>query len=357
MRETWLACVLILGATGCPDIKTDPGEGSDLPAIDGPSVEFDPASGILPFPNNLATSMGKVNLPAQACESPAATALREGVLNHLNGFGTFESALQVTFSEPVDPASLEGNIFIYKRATGTTPQDPATAEKLDVITIPTTTFRFDAADCAHPTPVAAVAIVPKLPMDGSSTYVAVLTSGIKTATGTPFQPTQTWGLVRNGKDPVTFDDAGNVVANRTPLNPQDPAQLLQMKGLDLLWKAHAQGLAFVEAVGDVERGDELVGFEFTTQTIGDPLDPTVAGSPATSVPNTAITTTSITGGNTVQFLRSVLPPGSCQGAPDNGPLPCAAVGDIVAGPITSPNYQIATPNPMAGGDPISDRRR
>ena len=282
MRETLFACVLVIGATGCPDIQTDPGEGSDLPTSDGPTVEFDPANAILPFPNNLATLDGKVNLPAQPCESPAATAIREGILNRLDGFGTFESALQVTFTEPVDATTLDGNILIYQRASGTMEIDPSTAKPLDVIAIPGNTFRFSASDCSTPAVIDAVTIIPKVPMEQSSTYIAVLKSGIKTATGTPFLPSTTWGLVRNGIDPVTFD-GDTVTANQTPLNPADPAQLAQLMGVDLLWKAHAQGLAYLDKVGGIARGDLLVGFEFTTQTVTDPLDPMVAGSPAATV--------------------------------------------------------------------------
>ena len=215
MRETWFACVLVLGATGCPDIQTDPGEGSDLPPIDGPTVEFDPANSILPFPNNLATAAGKVNLPAQPCESPAATAIREGILNSLDGFGTFESALQITFTDPVDASTLDGNILIYQRTAGTTDIDPSTAKPLDVIAIPGTTFRFSATDCSTPAVIDALTIIPKLPMEQSSTYIAVLKSGIKTASGASFLPSTTWGLVRNGNDPVTFD-GDTVTSNHTP---------------------------------------------------------------------------------------------------------------------------------------------
>ncbi|MEJ7604549.1 MAG: hypothetical protein WKG01_42240, partial [Kofleriaceae bacterium] len=91
-----LACVLVLAATGCPDIDNDGSEGTS-----GPVVEFDPGNKIVPFPNNLLLNpmTGKVNLPASCGETPTAKALREGVLNTLDGFGTFETAINLTFSE------------------------------------------------------------------------------------------------------------------------------------------------------------------------------------------------------------------------------------------------------------------
>jgi hypothetical protein len=126
------ACLLVaVAASGCPDVKTDPGEGQgQLPPTDGPTVEFDPGNSIIPFPNNLVLdpTTGKVHLPAPACESPIAAALRTGVLNTLDGFGTFESAMQVTFTDPVDPSTLAANVVMYERLKGTAPNDQASAK-------------------------------------------------------------------------------------------------------------------------------------------------------------------------------------------------------------------------------------
>ena len=49
-----LACLLVVSASGCPDVKVDPDETG------GPMVEFDPARSLatkarfIPFPNDLA---------------------------------------------------------------------------------------------------------------------------------------------------------------------------------------------------------------------------------------------------------------------------------------------------------------
>lgn len=145
------ACLLALTAAGCPDVKTDPGEGSDLPV--GPTVEFDPSHSILPFPNNLALcatgvdstgapcTIGKVAIPPAACESEAAKAIRTNVLNQLDGFGTFEAAMQVTFTEEVDASTLDGHIVMYQRTKGATANDPASAHPIPVTLIKGTTVR------------------------------------------------------------------------------------------------------------------------------------------------------------------------------------------------------------------------
>src|SRR4051812_18730373 len=86
-----------------PGVSADPTETNDALA-DAPHPEFDPENLIVPFPNNLVLdpTTGKVNVPAPACgESGTAQMLREQALNALDGFGTYEVGLQVTFTTPV----------------------------------------------------------------------------------------------------------------------------------------------------------------------------------------------------------------------------------------------------------------
>ena len=67
MKSQWLACLaLVLGA--CPSVTVDDNEG-----VLGPTVEFDPANSVVPFPNNLLLSptTGKLTLPQQCNESAA----------------------------------------------------------------------------------------------------------------------------------------------------------------------------------------------------------------------------------------------------------------------------------------------
>ena len=129
----YLACLLVLATSGCPDVKADSGEG-----VIGPMVEFDPAAQVLPFPNNLVLcatgtdasgapcTLGKVAIPPPACETAAAKQIRTTTLNQLDGFGTFEAAMQVTFTKPVDPKSASDptaykvgtHAYIYQSSYG-----------------------------------------------------------------------------------------------------------------------------------------------------------------------------------------------------------------------------------------------
>jgi hypothetical protein len=280
MQTRWLAC-LVLALGGCPSLTLDFDEG-----VLGPTVEFDPGNRIIPFPNNLLLdpTTGKVALPQQCNESAAAAATRAAV-NTLDGFGAYQTTINVTFTEPVDAASLANRVVVYERVRAGHPTEPAAAFAIPVVPIPGTTVRFrdqaDLAACADPVMVDQVTFVPAVPLHQRSTYTVALRAGIKTEGGKDFTPSFTWSLVREPEPVVVFDTAGNVIANRTPLDPYKAADKAQLHGIDLLWKAHHPALSFLADLGH-DREDLLLAFEFTTQTTTDPLDPAVAGSPASS---------------------------------------------------------------------------
>ena len=349
MRKAWLACALVLAA-GCPDVSKDTNEGPV------PTVEFDPAAAnpIVPFPNNLALVNGKVALPKQACESPAATQIREGILNTLDGFGTYELIMTTTLTAPPDPATVQPtNIVMYKIATGTTPVDPASARPVQLNAVPIQTPRFDPNNCSTPTMVDTIAILPSVPLDENSTYVVAVLDGLKPMAGGNYYPSPTWALVRQPTDPVTVDANGHIVAESTPLVPGQDANgngvpdEQELLGLNQLWQLHAPALKFLDATGTItDRHQVLVAWTFTTQTTTDPLDPSVAGSPAAMEPTSKlgvfVSLAGAAGGPTpTQFLTAA-------GVPC-GALPCNAIGQIFGGTFTSPSYQVLGPNPLPGG--------
>jgi pimeloyl-ACP methyl ester carboxylesterase len=400
----FLACLLVL-ASGCPDVKTDPGEGPGE-GTTGPIVEFDPSNAILPFPNNLVLcatgsdaagapcTIGKVAIPAPACETPAAKAIRTTTLNQLDGFGTFEAAMQITLSTAVDPTTLDGHIVMYQRTHGAAAIDPAGAMPVPVKLIPATTLRFTEGKCTSPATVDAVTIVPLVPLEQKSTYTLAVVPGIKTSDGKDYAPSSTWALIRSKTDPVTVDTGGSITANRTPLVPGGDANgngvpdTQELVGLDQVWKAHVAAFTFLAGVG-VTREQTLVAWDYTTQTVTDPLDPSVAGSPASAV---AASTTGFLGlqsvvcdvgptcpngydrtaepyascaagdSNTLCFLEISLAVGSgVTGTPAQiyaagnqicQQVGCAAIGDVLGGVIISTQYQQPLPNPLAGGKPI-----
>jgi len=348
MNKTLAASLVLglVGLAGCPDIKTDTGEG-DV----GPTVEFDPSASIIPFPNNLALNpmTGRVSLPKQCNEGIAQTAIRTTLLNTLDGFGIYESALQVTFSEALDAKTLDGHVLLYQRAKGMTPNDPATATAIPVTLLPPMQTPQFSADCKTSKMVTTLTFIAQGALDQRSTYTVALTKGIKTASGSDFGSSFFWALIGQDKAPVTVDDQGNITANHTPLDPREPEQLAQLQGVSLLWKAHKPALDFVSAIPGTghARADILLAWEFNTQS-NDALDPLVAGTPAAAVytstaPLQGTQTVLPTGVTPTQFLTS-------KGIPC-GSVPCGAVGDILGGVLSAKSYQQDTANPMGGTAP------
>lgn len=337
------AALLVVASTGCPDIKTDADEGGKNP----PVVEFDPSNRIVPFPNNLLLNpaTGLVTLPASCNESATAKGLREGVLNKLDGFGTYQAVMTVTFSEAVKPESLVGNVLLFQRVANGAPVPVDQSMAINVQTALTMTQRFDAM-CGNPTAVNQLVIVPQGRLDQKATYVVALKKGIQTEAGAEFTAGFTWSLVRQPENPVTVDADGNVTADNTPLNPHEVEDLATLQGINLLWSAHAGAMKFL-ADKQISHEDVLLAWEFTTQTVTDPLDPTVTGSPANQAPSVPLQgNQSVLPPNVsaAQFLASRLPANSCED--DGGPLPCNAVSDVLGSGLVARQYQIEKPNPL-----------
>lgn len=391
----YIACLLVLATSGCPDVKVDPDEGKAIP-----TVEFDPAAQVLPFPNNLVLcatgtdasgapcTIGKVAIPPPACETPAAKAIRTTTLNQLDGFGTFEAAMQVTFTGSIDEASLANHIVMYQRTKGGVDNSPTGATQIPTKLIKTTALRFTEGKCTTPATVEAVTIVPLVPLDQKSTYTVGVLKGIKTADGADYGPSATWALVDQKDDPVTIDDKGDIVSERTPLQPGQDANgngvpdTQEIIGLDGIWKAHLAAITFLTGTG-ADRADILVAWEVTTQTVTDPLDSTVAGSPASAVADSGFlgiqsVTCDLSGTCPNGIDRTVLPYSLCDAADSNtlcfleinlggasnptdpytagkticAQVGCAAIKDILGGVFVSTNYQQQLPNPLAGGATI-----
>ncbi len=339
-----LASSLVVGVTGCPDIKVDPGEGvADRP----PTVEFDPANAIVPFPNNLVVDQTtkKVTLPAQLCESPTSKAVREGVLNKLDGFGTYEAAMSVTFTAAPDMASVTDHVVLYKKTT------PLTV--VPTLVLPTVSIRYkDASSCTTPTLVPALAIIPMVPLEQNTTYDVAILDGLTTG-GMAFAPSGTWSLVRNKVDPVTLDGvdgSGNpiITVNNTPLDPSDKNGLAQIVGIDTLWKAHSGVLTALDAAGH-PRDKVLLAWELTTQTVTSPLDPTVTDSLAANhdghFAGFAFPAAGLAAGQGEAFLVGALGQATCDA------LGCANVGDVLGAQFGSTQFQQPVTNPLAGEPP------
>ena len=343
------ALVALGVALGCVDsVSIDSSERvSLLPASLLPVAEFDPGARILPLPNALLKSRvtGRLELPPSCGEEPGSSAASlRASLNQLDGFGTSRASLVATFSEPVAEDSLEGRVFLVRVAERGQPLERFEGlVPLDALAA--TSQRF-AADCSSSSAVSNLTLRPRVPLRGSSTYAVILANGISASDGRPFAASPTWALVRQSEPPVRFADAEAELPehNATPFDPGDPAGLASLRGLELLWNGHAPLLAGLDPLlpqllpeGTGTRDDLLLAWAFDTQTLGDPLDPSLEGSAAqqltASVPAPVLGTPLAGEGaplSVEEFFASALPGAPCSA------LGCAAIGAVYAqSPLTA----------------------
>ncbi len=355
-----VACLGLVG--GCVESVTlDAVETGRLLPL--PLAEFDPGSRILPLPNALLIdpATGRINLPQACGEMPDSAAARlRAALNQLDGFATSQANLVATFSQPVDPGSLTGRVFLVRIAERGEPL-PTFEGAVAVDVAPATSLRFS-PDCAASAGVPNLTIRPRAPLAGASTYAVVLLAGIQTETEIGFVPSATWALVRQAQPPVVFSstetDPPRLTHNETPFDPETAEGLASLQGLDRLWRAHAPLLAAIDQLApaltagqELLREDILLAWAFNTQTLVDPFDPALEGSPAAAlalVPDTLSIPAPLAGEgaplSVEQFYASALPNAPCSA------LGCDAIGWIYAGSAVSQAPGFVSPSFLEGDD-------
>ena len=272
-----LVPLLILGMVACaPKVEVDENE---LELTAASVAEFDPSNSIVPFPNNLLFSeTGLLAIPAGCNETATTATLREVLLNGLDGYAMMNAPIYATFSEPVDVASVEGNVKLYDMSDGST---------LDVYAFADTTLRWDTG-CTMQSDIDRLLMVPVKPLKDDTYYAVVISSGLKAASGNSYKASATWGFVRQATNPVQIDTmtaadgtvTRSVSMNHTPFDPNDPEGMATIEGIDLLWDAHSQVMSFAtESMGHA-RSDIILAWGFKTQSADVALDANIPGSPA-----------------------------------------------------------------------------
>jgi dienelactone hydrolase len=358
------AALGLIVLAGCAEeVEIDAAERSLAPL---PSAEFDPGEGIVPLPSSLLINpaTGRLQVPPRCGEEPgsAAEGLRN-TLNQLDGFGTSRLDLVATFSDPVDPASLTGRVALVRVAERGVPVFPPEGPvPIDVLTAST---ERAAADCESSSAVPAVVIRPRGVLREASTYAVLIARGVTSEAGVEFEPSVTWALVRQEEAPVRFAEGSPARAaplfNATPFDAADPEGLASLRGLDQLWRGFAPLLTGLDALAPLvlpgqitSREDVLLAWAFPTQSIGDPFDPEVAGSPANVIRAAAaplaVGAPAAGEGAAVsieQAFAAALPGVPCAS------LGCAAIGTLyAAGPAsTAPTF---TSSSFLTGDTCSD---
>jgi dienelactone hydrolase len=357
LHGAWVALLL----AGCVDSVDVDAEETGVSAP--PVAEFDPAAAIVPLPNALLMDQatGRVNVSPACGEQPgsAAAGLR-AALNRLDGFGTSRLSLVATFSEPVASDSLGGRVALVRLAERGVPVMPPEAPVL--IDVFTSSSPRTSPDCQAIEPAPSVVIRPRAPLREASTYGVLIARGVTTEAGDEFQPSVTWALVRQEQAPVVFApgavETSPPTYNATPFDPAEPEQLARLRGLDLLWRGHAPLLAAADALGPLVlpgtvsgRDDLLLAWAFDTQSISDPFDAGVQGSPASRIAaSTApLTVTGPAAGADAPASVEELFAAALPGVPCDA-LGCDAIGAIYAAGPASAAPSFTSSSYLAGDD-------
>ncbi len=142
-------------------------------------ANFDPANGVVPFPNNLlfnGTTDLTLNIPVDPTSATAGPTI---ALNALDGFST-SAPWSLTFSQPIVPTSLVGGQTVRMfEVTLSGPAGGVTGVQRELAS----PQEFVVASAPSDTTGRTLAIVPTQPLKQMTSYMAVVTNGVSTAGG------------------------------------------------------------------------------------------------------------------------------------------------------------------------------
>lgn len=239
-----------------------------------PSALFDPASSVIPFPNNLLFSGsldGTLNIPVA---DAADLSNPQVALNSLDGFSTV-APMSTEFSTAIDATSVTPtSVKMYEVSLS----GPGGAV-VNVDSQLTFGVDFFATLSSVDSSQSTLAILPLKPLDANTSYMVVITDDLMTSSSTAFGPSVTYRLIKNIPNPLVFGDPTIPGA----LQSLTVDELASFEGLrQIVNVSEGTVAAFDAAVG---ASDIILSWSFTTQSVGDVLTVVqgLVGTPATSL--------------------------------------------------------------------------
>ncbi|NOY63764.1 MAG: lipase [Gammaproteobacteria bacterium] len=268
MRLTPLFILLIAAVLlfGCKD-KTDTPTKDNI-NTSASAARFDPSNGILPFPNDLLfvdaeapggfSADGTLNIPT-APDASAGQAAVIAALNGLDGFSTI-GAMTATFAEAVDSDSLIGgdSVRLYEVTKSVIPGGAVTGVNAELVFGVDYVVSLSSLDTSRTTLV----ITPLRPLKPDTGYLVVLTNGITNLDGQAMTADLTYGLAKSISPLVD----GSGVSQFSALSDERALALEPLRQL-----TNAAEIAVTTFSGGLERGDIILSWSFTTQSIADVL--------------------------------------------------------------------------------------
>jgi pimeloyl-ACP methyl ester carboxylesterase len=252
--------------------------------IDAGNVStFDPANGVVPFPDDLlfqGSTDGTLNIPVA---DPSDLSDPQVALNALDGFST-DAPITTGFAGAIDPTSVTASsVRMFEVATEypSAPGGAITSLKAEL------TFGVDFYATVSSIDSTQLVILPLKPLKPKTSYEVVITSGLKDAKGNAMLASTTYVLAK-GTSPYYTLPSGPRAANLPAgLASFTDAQLASLEGLrQLISTSEATTTAYASPA--LTTSDIILSWSFTTQSIGDVLTATrtedLSFTPATGLP-------------------------------------------------------------------------
>ena len=222
-----------------------------------PRFKLDEAQRIIPLPNNLlfaGSTDGTLNIPTDEADTDYPV---KSALNTLDGFSTLGS-MSATFSSAVNSASLNnGGVRLFEvtlsgigGAVVSINQELALGSDFMV-----TLSGLD-------TTQSSLIITPRKPLKPKTSYLVVLSNKIKSMEGETALAEMDYAMTKRTEPLV--DSAG-----KSALSTLSDEQAQRLEGIRQL--ANAAEIAVTTFASDLERGDIVLSWSFTTQSISDVL--------------------------------------------------------------------------------------
>jgi len=241
-------------------------------------TSYSPLSGIGPFPDDLyfsGSTTGTLNIPVlpTGVNNPANSPIL--AMNHLDGYGT-QSVINAYFNMPLDATSLNAtDIIVFKvssdpQTKAVNPPPPGGTGNVPQLLVQganCSSFSTDymvGVSSASDSGGTVLNITPCKPLAGGSTYLVVLTNGIKDSNGDTAAPSADYSLILAADLPVLSGGQMGTTGN---------AQLDQVALFTLPQLAVAAGAG-------VNPQGIAVTFSFSTQYLGATLAALEANTPA-----------------------------------------------------------------------------
>lgn len=279
--RTLLAVAVALSLSGCVETGSESdsnAEGDPEVATSTTRVAFDPASQILPFPNNLLFEAGIDNtdeldgtINAPVPDDPDSAGLVQA-LNSLDGFSTIE-AWRVEFTGEIDESSLKDHVRFFELSPGDDSDGyprrlMASGVERELTYGEDFELSYTQGQDEDGNRTHVLKIQPSQRLDHNTTYAAVLQRGLKDAAGEEVGANLPAALARDtGMHDYCYPERdGNVVsvANHSLSadddDAPDPDRVLLQCMTDL-------ALGPVVQDTELERNDALVAWSVTTQRV------------------------------------------------------------------------------------------